>query len=79
VPLDGDAHGADPEVAGVGERRVRLRLVGPLQRVVVHADEQPGRGPNGPGDEAGERRARGEDSGDPAHDVSIGGASSRHE
>jgi hypothetical protein len=79
VPMNSDPHGADPEIAGVAERRARLRLVGPLEGVVVHADEQTRRGSTGAREQAGERRTRGEDTGYPAHALSIGSWKVRHE
>ena len=79
MPRDGDAHGADPEIARVGEGFLSLRLLGPLEGVVVHSDEQARCRPAGAGEHTCECRAGGEGMESPAHGFSIGAGGAGHE
>jgi hypothetical protein len=72
-PRDGDADGAEAEIACVGERALGGRLVRPLERVVRNADEEALAGASAAREDAGDARAGDQSPTGATHVVSIGG------
>ena len=72
LPGDRDADGADAEVAGVDQRALGGRLVGPLEAVVGDTDQQAGARPSRSRECGGERQAGEQCPGRASHPLYIG-------